>query len=953
MPSSPTIIGNFNATPLNTDFGDNAIGKLGKRRLEATNPPAPRTAGRAFKDFGAKVKDLATRALNTITPSGVRSNDKFRRGLQATSKQVGNLLGALSASKDHPVDGAKAKTYLGRVMEAMAPVRNRGGDSTQIFTHRLDTNVERMSLKELRELQAGVHEALAGELGQDTEMAPALQLIQSTVNRELSDRLRTEIPNQLTPLFEQALENVAHEGENPGQVDDNFKAMSREAERLLKAHGFAGTPEECLAAVKEALSHHLEQQTEQRLGDLGTVLDLVSSKHLVALRGAPSTLTGGVGSPDVQHAIQHAIGSRMDKAEQGFMQESSTLLMRDEAKPSELSGLTQELRKAARHFSTIDSHAKATGLEQGGAISVRQSELVEHLNKILAEPGPDFSGLSHDELYQFATALKVLGAKAPPSLEEAFLERTTALEKQYAESLGKVLDAFKEGEPEAILRALVEFTAMEDSACLAMQQLKGEIAECDSIIEWRRSMVENVTSKLSNEELEELHGKLGSKASSALMEGILEAGYDLAGHRGGDLLYPRLGEKLLAVGMNIERIKSSSELELDKREIAFISDSTPSKRSDLSPEGFKAIRTVFGVELGREKGSRLLEGVAPESLQESFKSEFEQPLKPSESNVARTEGGKSLGVAQIFRSDIGRATYRIQTGEDEFTPVINRTGWNNISKNEQDERTQVAVELLKELTGGDEEMVMLISQRAHQGMAAPIEFALNSPDSFVRLPDGTPVTLGGDEAKTYTFSKKEDGSIVMRYENRIEKARNYFNPSLERPVNIDPEGSHLTVSYELTFTPDKQVVISSPVSFSYAIKPTSWPKDYPKPQNTTEVVNSTHLELTTDFRSFLVDIRAEEPFDFLMAHKEFTKAPTLEQARELYDKYIRTGAPNLVTIDDGPYVENLGNTLFSDTAGELTGEEILKLFEKAVAESTGMLDGGLVTRFITANTVAI
>jgi len=321
--------------------------------------------------------------------------------------------------------------------------------------------------------------------------------------------------------------------------------------------------------------------------------------------------------------------------------------------------------------------------------------------------------------------------------------------------------------------------------------------------------------------------------------------------------------------------------------------------------------------------------------------------------MARLENGTDMGISEIFRRDIGRGTYKIALGEGEGVPLLDRSDWNDVGRGTQDERVMGAIGLLNDLTDGDKEMVKLISQYAHQGFSAPMEELLNSPETFVSLPDGTPVALMGPETKSYTFTKQDDGSVVMRFEKSIDGATSYFSPSMERPVNIDPTGSHLRLSYELTFTTDHQVVLSQPVEYSYNIKPTSWPKDYPKPESLDDIVKSTNLELIFDFRQHLERRQAAEGLNFLLAHEEFTKDPTLEGARMLLNTYMLPGSEQEVTIDNGPYVERVRDTLTGEFAGDLTPEELVRLFTIGATEVYGMLEGNIFRQFITDNTVPV
>ena len=173
---------------LKQDFGHSPVGSLGGRSVQQVGAGGPRAQGQAPVQGGgflAKVKSLGERVLNAITPHGVRAESKFRLGLENTSKQVGDLLGALSKSGGHKVDGAGAQKLIEGLRGTMQPMLSRGANYDEVFSARVEVNVKNMSQSQLLELRDGIGLSKDSALKSD----PHIGMIDGVVGKELEARL--------------------------------------------------------------------------------------------------------------------------------------------------------------------------------------------------------------------------------------------------------------------------------------------------------------------------------------------------------------------------------------------------------------------------------------------------------------------------------------------------------------------------------------------------------------------------------------------------------------------------------------------------------------------------------------------------------------------------------------------------------------------------------------------
>ena len=141
---------------LNQSFGDSPVGRLGGSTVRSAAAGAPRTGAAAQAGAPRPGLSLGARILNAVTPRGVRAESKVLAGLQATSVLTGDLLGALSKSSAHGVDGLSAKQLLDSLPQTAAPLTQRGADLDTVFSQRVSVHVKNMSTAQLLELRDGV-----------------------------------------------------------------------------------------------------------------------------------------------------------------------------------------------------------------------------------------------------------------------------------------------------------------------------------------------------------------------------------------------------------------------------------------------------------------------------------------------------------------------------------------------------------------------------------------------------------------------------------------------------------------------------------------------------------------------------------------------------------------------------------------------------------------------------
>lgn len=405
---------------LNADFGHSPVGKLGESDV-AQRPSVPKQIRTAFTEVGKSIQNRATKMMQT---AHARADDRFTRSLQKTSQQVGEMLGALSKTDTHKVDGLRFVEIADGMKDVAGPLMESGTDYAQIFQTRLAVNISKMTTSQLVDLQNGARMA-QGSSGLMSDDAQAhLHHIRDAVSAELNLRLTSEATAKLTPILEQACSQVARNQVKPGSVDFVFATLGSKASDLLRKHGqttnLTNDQENALqrALIKDLIEGKMKEGG-QTATDITQMIDCLSSRTLYELDHTPAYLQPEAPALTNQQ-VKNSIRQRMAKAEMGFIQGSRLI----EVHPLKLSeaptgplhspqNFVQEVIQFAKNLSIIQKHGDIHQLSVSQGVDKALSLTVEHLNELLRPNNLLLSELSNEQLHEFSQACKILGVELP------------------------------------------------------------------------------------------------------------------------------------------------------------------------------------------------------------------------------------------------------------------------------------------------------------------------------------------------------------------------------------------------------------------------------------------------------------------------------------------------------------------------------------------------------------
>lgn len=956
-----SAIQNVQAPPLpsiTTDFGHSPVGKLGQAVVVEGKPSFPKAVQNAFHNMRTQFKNLGDRIALAMKPASVRANVAFNKSLSATSEKIGDLIGALSKTQTHLVDGGAFQQAISDLEVASAGVRERGVDYGNLVRARLQINIGKMSLEQLFNLQAGVAMAENSALKSHDTAKGYVSLIKTLVHEQLDTRMKNAANEQVLSTLRKAMDAAQFTSGSPAEVCEHFEVALNRAENIIREYRLEGDVEKLSYAL---VKHTLEQTVKHGGNSLvapGKMLEKLATETLQKL--ADETLLPRQEVPfAMERVVTGSIGNRMGQMEDNFKAAADILLgvseedvMDDPRGPiQDPVGFAGEIIKAYANATGMEHHGNVHGMISEPDATLKGLALSDHLEKIATPENMNLAELSVDLLKGLREALTGMGVDGMDEAIQTELEtrKETAINTQ-EKALSEVFSALKSGKPEEIMGRVKAWQVSADSVLNISEALGEDYEGGDGRMTMRNTMLDGAIAKLDIETQQDVLKLLTSSKVVNLKNGVSELGAKIMSRPEHNLDGSRslLGGAMMDLGVNLDSIedrlcKSLTEkgLEVGRRS----ADMEDEGIAGLDVEARKALMNLYQVEPTADNQNAIIRGGQfSKTHQEMFERALAVPLSESEKKEQLLPSSLGTGVSGPFWRDLTRANYQIENSEGEGVPILDRDARVNMNEVQKVEQSLDAIQQLRDLVDGDEGRLMFISQYTHQGLLAGLEMVKNSPDSPLRMPDGTPGSLGGDESTTYTFSKKDNGDIVMRCDYTIKNGFQFFASQTGERLWTTRDKSSAEFSFEVTFKPGNQIVVSEPVTFQSRIQADSnWPKPYPRPITYKAVADD--MQIMADFMVYAKAQMIEEGPEFMMALAEFKKNPTREGALQLLNDYMLESAPDSgetvagrspVNIT-GDQLGRVRDGLNAEGGENLSPQELVALFEPAESHLNSLL----------------
>ncbi|HZY20492.1 MAG TPA: hypothetical protein VFE82_18630 [Ramlibacter sp.] len=806
---------------LNQDFGHSPVGRLGTRTVQSASAQGPRAG--AAGGIVAQAKGLATRVLDAATPHGLRAQSKVRAGLEATSARVGDLIGALSKTGSHKVDGAAALAAMRDIAAAAEPLTSRGAAYDAVLQQRIDVHLTNMSTRQLTELKDGLALARNSALQADASAAGHLALLATSTQKELVQRMVGEAVQRMQPVLDKSIAEVPR---GPAAVDYQYGACYGIAANLLAEHGQDGSRDMQRALVKEAINTLVDSGTLDAVA-VGQAVKLLPSREQRDLLDTTTHL--GAEPPfTLERLLSGAVGVRAEQSETSFLAAADRLLAHGEPAVDDPRGplrdprgFAGEIVEAARHLHALRTHSDVHDLRIGTQVDPKLARLVAHLEGMLRPSNLLPGELNHEQLRDVRDGLAKLGVErgSDQLSAEVDLRKAAVVGACDTEVLAAATAAAR-GELGGMLRALERAQERGTTALLTHQKLGERIDDADKIMQFRHRLVMGAVAQLPEAQLQQVFAVLNSPEGRALAAACSEAGMALLpGMDSMEGRDPALGKRMFDTGIDLQMLELAVGDTLRAGGIALPSlpDDHAYAVADLGPRGQAALREAFGADVSTDGRVNVKIGVAGPAAQKIFQQNLAAVAagRPPE----HVEAQLGTGVCEAFWKDLPRAHYVVR--EDGGTRSLLERAARADDAPAREGQLRAAIAQVRALAGGSDALLMHLSRYANQNLLAGIQEMMLSPESPVRLPDGTPGRLMGPERITYTMGRDGEDGLSLRVDYAIRAADFFMDPAGGTMHPLDPQGSHAHFTFEIAIAPDGQARVSDPLQFLYELQPGS------------------------------------------------------------------------------------------------------------------------------------
>jgi hypothetical protein len=815
MPHDIARTGFQPSVSLQHDFGHSPVGNLGGRTVQQVGAGEPRSGGGLL---GA-LKSLGARIAQAFESTGVRAQREYRQGLESTSRQVGDLLGALCKGQDRVVDGLGAKKIIEGLRGTAEPLTSRGAKYDDVFKARVEVNLKQMTGAQLRELKAGLEMArnspLAGEPGIDRH----LQAIQGALDSELLQRLDTDAQPRLLDRFRTCIAQVPRDPGAPGSIAYKYQDLLLETGKLLREAGHEKPSEDMKRSLVKDVLDRAMAAGELDPVDVAAVLLRLDTREMLDLQkaGVPTGLQVPEPPENVNRLLARLVIARAEEAQRAVGNGTQALL--GEPLPlGDSRAFTNRLVETVTRFDDLVNHCETHGLPLDDVTVARVDDLKEHLGRLFVEANIRLEALSENELAKLNAALAKLGV--PHGREEIAAEirkRQDQAKQNYAEALKKAVDCARGNDPKGLLLALGDLHVRQNESFLTLQAFQGKaVRDENKLGEIRQRMMIEAVHDMDTDTLVQAFGALHTLESRVLGAVLVNEGNDLSGdHR-------ELGLEMLNAGQDMDLLRECLTNELVSRGFSLppLPDEGRYGITDLDTQGREAMREVYGVEVtGANLNVKIGVGSEPVQLihEGNIETLSDAPLEPKE---VLFENGTKLVVDDALWRDFSRARYNFGPQGGGSESLVDLDDWEQITPQERNLRREAGVQKLLEVCGGNETLMQSVSKFANQNGIAGLQEAFVGEHSPIRLPDGTPGALfGPQEAQrmVYTIRPDGNGGVTLRIDFSIDNPT-LFLPSDGSPQRLMEPGGKAHFTFELSFAPDGRVKVSEPVQFLYDIR---------------------------------------------------------------------------------------------------------------------------------------
>lgn len=802
---------------LRHDFQQSPVGQLGGRQIQQGQPQPARSVGRVLSDIGRGIQSLVSRALNAVTPNGVRTESKFRAGLKETGAQLGELLGAISHGGGNIPDGAAALRLLQALPTTAQAATSRGLPYADLIEQRTAVHLANMNQAQREALHVGLEMAENSALKGDATLA--------AVRRAMENSAVEAGVTALTPHLDLAIAMVAQESADKGVTGRAFQELYNAAREVLAQQGFGNMPRAELQHMQRALvlqtleARASQAQTPDELQPLAAMVNQLPTRELHAL-GNETRQLGDVEPTTAAFVVMGAVGLRADQLEASLNTGLAALLSHQGVaaeddpggplhNPQAYFGLVADMGQA---LAQLREHSEVHDLHFPPAVDAAYAGVRAHLESYLT-PGhlSQLSELNASQLHAFGQGLRALGVEAGQAevAADANRRREEAL-NTYAQGMQPTLTALAAGHLAAGLGGLTRALPLGDAALEVHMNLGMKADGADELMDFRATLTERAVRDMDTPQLQALSQRLNSQVMDDLDEALgTIANRLILGGGATDGFDPGLGRRMMNHVTDLYMLRDVVGKELQARG----TDAGQAGWSGQAPDMNALLLEHYGVAVTPDNKLTVRFGLGGSAVLDAVEQNINEMLQNPQADPPHAVHGQ---VSNGFIKDLTRATYLIRTEDGETNRLLN-------SHLPEGTRVTDAVTRLRTLAGNNDALLLLATRMANQNVQAGVQKAMLMPSSPIRLGDGTPGRLMGEEYNEYDFASDGQGGLFMTVKHETTNASMFFpaprnaSEGLGTPVMLQADQSRVQLRFALHIGADLSVRVHEPMQYSYDI----------------------------------------------------------------------------------------------------------------------------------------
>lgn len=791
-------------------------------RYTATKPAPPRSGFRKTLDnFADAVSTAASHFFNAVTPQGVRVVQKQRAAHIDSGKETRRLLKELV----HPQAALTLKAVknaFDRVEDAARPLIESSTTFEDVLSKRLAVHLPNLDARQLKTLATQLKVLRAQNPGPPVEAH--LNCLAEAFREEAQRRAVDECAAALLPELQKAISQVATQ---PNLATDTYDGLRATALRIMSEYrltdGHTGKSESLMAraVIAMAIDSMLLRGAIPK-EDIKQLIRILPGEEQAWLKAPPFDHLTTQKTPLLTLFATHAADEKVNKLSLEFDADVVDVLGASKIGGAASAQCLQYVINAASHWSELQKRCTALAMDDDPFIGDKLLELRDHVASLVIDPAElDEDKLTDRQLAALSKALETLdipGRQTKIStISEAIDGRLSQGIKDCSDALLPALELLEKGDTPAALTALAALQNVVSRVNVQHDVLRAlDHTGADNLRHFEYVTYDALFQALEEKLRERCVEILGAANTRHLSDVLNGMGSDLQIATLGNASDPRhaIAVQLVGISQILSQLLDSAtrvQPASNKEEKAL---AKPTRR--FTSVG-KTVRAVFQIPPQQASGA------AHAVFQDNLRAMKEE--EPLQGHIDSTgDRGTHTGVHPSTWNDIGRATHYIENPDGSLTLQMSREKLSGDPEERLRQRQEV-VQRWEELAGYRPIRLHNLADALNQRVMAGFSYAMGSPHSPIRLPDGTPGSVSNENSGEHTRTTYiirpglQPGEWRIRIERELDQLSTFQDPATGNHTYLDPEQSYARFSAELVVRADGQIDAPDPFSFDYHLEP--------------------------------------------------------------------------------------------------------------------------------------